>query len=43
LIRVAQGYQVTEKGTVRNAFKFPDLNHAVKRDPRINQRSPKNN
>lgn len=28
---------------LRDAIKFPDLNHAVKRDPRTNMRSPKNN
>ena len=27
----------------RDAQKFPDLNHAVKRDPRTNMRSPNNN
>ncbi|HEX5541014.1 MAG TPA: catalase [Micromonospora sp.] len=27
----------------RDPLKFPDLNHAVKRDPRTNLRSPKNN
>ncbi|NWN91787.1 catalase [Marinobacter adhaerens] len=27
----------------RDALKFPDLNHAVKRDPRTNMRSPTNN
>lgn len=27
----------------RDPLKFPDLNHAVKRDPRTNMRSPKNN
>jgi catalase len=28
---------------MRDPLKFPDLNHAVKRDPRTNLRSPKNN
>lgn len=28
---------------LRDPLKFPDLNHAVKRDPRTNMRSPKNN
>ncbi|MGI6252408.1 MAG: catalase [Aminivibrio sp.] len=28
---------------LRDPLKFPDLNHAVKRDPRTNLRSPKNN
>jgi catalase len=28
---------------MRDPLKFPDLNHAVKRDPRTNMRSPKNN
>lgn len=28
---------------LRDPLKFPDLNHAVKRDPRSNLRSPKNN
>ncbi len=28
---------------LRDPLKFPDLNHAVKRDPRTNQRSAKNN
>ena len=28
---------------LRNPLKFPDLNHAVKRDPRTNMRSAKNN
>lgn len=28
---------------IRDPLKFPDLNHAVKRDPRTNMRSPKNN
>jgi catalase len=28
---------------LRDALKFPDLNHAVKRDPRTNMRSAKNN
>jgi catalase len=28
---------------MRDALKFPDLNHAVKRDPRTNMRSAKNN
>mgnify|MGYP001495045715 CR=1 FL=1 len=27
----------------RDPLKFPDLNHAVKRDPRTNMRSPRNN
>lgn len=27
----------------RDPLKFPDLNHAVKRDPKTNMRSPKNN
>src|SRR5690625_1295582 len=27
----------------RDAMQFPDLNHAVKRDPRTNMRSPNNN
>ena len=27
----------------RDPLKFPDLNHAVKRDPRTNMRSPENN
>src|SRR5699024_382618 len=27
----------------RDPKKFPDLNHAVKRDPRTNMRSPQNN
>ncbi|MEG1496588.1 MAG: catalase [Clostridiales bacterium] len=28
---------------LRDAMKFPDLNHAVKRDPKTNMRSPQNN
>ncbi|MEA4977507.1 MAG: catalase [Methanomassiliicoccaceae archaeon] len=28
---------------LRDPLKFPDLNHAVKRDPRTNMRSPQNN
>lgn len=28
---------------LRDPLKFPDLNHAVKRDPRTNMRSPRNN
>ncbi len=28
---------------IRDALKFPDLNHAVKRDPKTNMRSAKNN
>ncbi|MFH1237392.1 MAG: catalase [Candidatus Aenigmatarchaeota archaeon] len=28
---------------IRDSLKFPDLNHAVKRDPRTNMRSAKNN
>lgn len=28
---------------IRDPLKFPDLNHVVKRDPRTNMRSPKNN
>ena len=28
---------------LRDPLKFPDLNHAVKRDPKTNMRSPKNN
>lgn len=28
---------------IRDALKFPDLNHAVKRDPQTNMRSPQNN
>lgn len=28
---------------LRDALKFPDLNHAIKRDPRTNMRSAKNN
>lgn len=28
---------------MRDPLKFPDLNHAIKRDPRTNLRSPKNN
>lgn len=28
---------------LRDPLKFPDLNHAVKRDPRTNMRNPKNN
>ncbi len=28
---------------MRDPLKFPDLNHAVKRDPRTNMRSPRNN
>jgi catalase len=28
---------------LRDSLKFPDLNHAVKRDPRTNLRTPKNN
>lgn len=28
---------------LRDPLKFPDLNHAVKRDPRTNMRSPNNN
>ncbi|MDV0445557.1 Catalase [Methanimicrococcus sp. At1] len=28
---------------IRDPLKFPDLNHVVKRDPRTNLRSPKNN
>ncbi|MFA0327432.1 catalase, partial [Vibrio splendidus] len=28
---------------LRDPLKFPDLNHAVKRDPRTNMRSAKNN
>jgi catalase len=28
---------------IRDPLKFPDLNHAIKRDPRTNMRSPKNN
>lgn len=28
---------------LRDPLKFPDLNHVVKRDPRTNMRSPKNN
>ena len=28
---------------LRDPLKFPDLNHAVKRDPRTNLRSAKNN
>jgi len=28
---------------LRDPLKFPDLNHAVKRDPRTNFRSAKNN
>ena len=28
---------------LRDPLKFPDLNHAVKRDPKTNLRSPKNN
>jgi len=28
---------------MRDPLKFPDLNHAVKRDPRTNLRSAKNN
>ena len=28
---------------LRDPLKFPDLNHVVKRDPRTNLRSPKNN
>lgn len=28
---------------IRDALLFPDLNHAVKRDPRTNMRSPQNN
>ncbi len=28
---------------LRDPLRFPDLNHAVKRDPRTNMRSPENN
>lgn len=28
---------------IRDPLKFPDLNHAIKRDPKTNMRSPKNN
>ena len=28
---------------IRDALRFPDLNHAVKRDPKTNMRSPQNN
>jgi hypothetical protein len=34
---------MARKPRVRDPLKFPDLNHAVKRDPRTNLRSAKNN